>query len=501
MEKLEKLIQNFMDGASYLRIIRANISMESVRTDRSKKLFSTLAKEIQNLTENINKVASNMADDLEKAQAKQAVAQKEIGDGVVQIFGLHEMAEVSITDATNQARDMVNISSNWIQKVSDSFTAIAKNISDVIIALQLHDIFRQQLEHVIEANREIQNRISSNKKDKKVLAYAYKVSLLQAAQVNRVHDDVSVAYNNISKAFSNINSCLEQISEKSVDCDQDKSETSIFANLINKLNQFNEHISKADDLSSKTTETIDMVKTTTLALTGYIREIRKISRELSFKALNAIILTEKLGEEGKTLAVLTEEVYNNAGRSQNMGNEVTRLLSEITNISELLSEKGVNNELNESTRQLQKAISEMEHNFNDFSSSSEHTESEIERIESETNRIICYLDFIKDIVEKLNAEKNMYNEFLVELEPFAIHADSETHDEIESLQKSYTMEQERAIHNQAISGITASGNLKPETDDDNFELFDIEPKTQQKEETVAVAETKEDDFDDNIELF
>ncbi len=500
IETLAKLIQSFKDSSNYLKIIRSNISMESVRTEKSRLLFATLAKEIQELTTNINNIAAEMAEDLENALEKQHAAEVEIGGGIDKIFSLHELASEQISNAAQQAGDMVNISNEKTQLASKCFTNIAKNTSNVVIALQLHDIFRQQLEHVIEAGQEIQSRLTSEHKDKKQLAYAYKVTLLQAAQVSRVYDDVAKAYDDITESFNSIGNCLSKLS------DQEESEkivhnhhnSDVFFNLIDTLNHFNDYITTALSLSSRTSETIEMLRQTTNTLTSYIRQIRKISRELSIKALNAIVLTEKLGNDGKTLAVLTEEVYSNAGRAQKKGDEVTKVLSEITALSENLSDKNIDSNLKESTNKLQDAISLMDKNYKEFSEASQLTKNKVAEIRTRTTNTVNFLDFINTLLSMLQEQKDAFNSFLEDLKPYADCGDSETHNEIENLQSSYTMEQERQIHIQAISGNTQN-NTAAADDSDNIELFTDDDQQEQLQPTAANNDDEE--FDDNIELF
>ncbi|MBN2843534.1 MAG: hypothetical protein JXM68_10610 [Sedimentisphaerales bacterium] len=490
IEILAEHTEKFRESSNYLRIIRTNISMESVRTDRSRELFSSLADEIQKLSEKINQISTSMAGDLNLAQQNQRKAETEIREELGNIGQLHIQAGTRINSATEQAKTLMELSGNWLERIAKNFQTIARNISQVIISMQFHDIFRQQLEHVIEALQDIQARTSQDKKNKTDLAYAYSIAQLQIAQIEHVCQEVGSAGESIRVAFSNIKNELAKIDmhEACSRGDNNVGQSNVFNTLINELGQFNNFINEASALNLQARQAIDMVKQTTMALTTYIREIRTISRELSFKALNAIVLTERLGSEGKSLAVLTEEVYSCAGRAQKLGDEVTTVLGEITDLSSKLSTDEQDNQLNDSISQLHQATARMDSEYSNFESDLQDTTNSISEIDSKTQAIIHYVEFIDEIHSKLREQKDRLEQCLQHLAPYASYTDTHTSKKINELHNSYTMEQERAIHNKAL-------NL-PDRDNTNA-VKDNVPEAV----TAGAASNTGNEFDDNIELF
>ncbi len=490
IEILAEHTEKFRESSNYLRIIRTNISMESVRTDRSRELFSSLADEIQKLSEKINEISTSMAGDLNLAQNNQRKAETEIREELDNIAQLHVQAETRINSATEQAKTLMELSGNWLARIARNFQSIAQNISQVIISMQFHDIFRQQLEHVIEALQDIQIRTTQEKKDKTDLAYAYSIAQLQMAQIDHVCQEVGNAGESIRVAFSNIKNELAKIDiHEACSMGNNKvGQSNVFGTLINELGQFNNFINEASSLNLETRRAIDMVKQTTMALTSYIREIRTISRELSFKALNAIVLTERLGSEGKSLAVLTEEVYSCAGRAQKLGDEVTNVLGEITELSSKLSSNDTDNQLNDNINKLHQATAQMDSEYSSFEADLQETTSSISEIDTKTQTIIHYVEFIDEIHSKLSEQKDRLDQCLKHLAPYASYIDTNTNQKINELHKSYTMEQERAIHNKALN--LASQDNVNSIKDDIPEVV-----------TAGAASNAGNEFDDNIELF
>ena len=494
IEQLLSQCEKFRDSSHYLKIVRTNISMESVRTDRARELFATLADEIQNLSDGITEISSNMTDDLELARLRQIEAENVIRDGLGNILSLHQKADKEIKVATEKARELVDISNQWLSEVADHFKIISKHVSDIVISMQFHDIVRQRLEHVTEALDEIVEKISSSGNNKKTMAYAYQIAALQAAQLGHVYSDVDNAYQRIKDAFSNISERLNRFDSGSASNSESSSRNNAFKNLIEELYQFNEFVGHATNLSGQTSQTIDMVHQTTISLTSYIRDIRKISRELSLKALNAIVLTERLGQDGKTLAVLTEEVYGRAGISQNLGLEVTGVLDKIKQLSEQMTVENSEQNLESDLANLKDNISTIDFAYKEYENASQKTNSEIINIEKEVDRVIRYAAFMENMLNSLRQQEDILTECENSLERYKKYTDSELDEEIRKIHESYTMDSERLVHNKAFG----SNDTKNDAADDfgSIDLFD-DPG----DELVASSTDSDDDLGDNVELF
>ena len=474
IEELLSQCEKFRDSSHYLKIVRTNISMESVRTDRSRELFATLAGEIQNLSDNINDISCNMTSDLELARARQLSAEKEIRKGLDSIILLHKQAGTEIKKATVRARELVETSNQWLNEVLGHFKIISKYVSDIVISMQFHDIVRQRLEHVTEALDEIVGRISLPESNKKNLAYANLVTSLQIAQLENVHSDISGAYSNIKGAFSNIQGRLEMLNCGADSSDPDQSSRNdAFKVLIEELYKFNNFVEHATSLSSQTGKTIELVHQTTVALASYIRDIRRISRELSLKALNAIVLTERLGQDGKTLAVLTEEVYGRAGISQALGQEVTEVLSEITKLSEQMTVKNSEKNLENDIEELKSNIGTIDLAYKEYEQASAKTTSEISRIDQEVDSVIRYSGFMENLLSVLENQKEDLLVCEIELQRYSKYTDPELEEEMQKLRASYTMDSERQVHSQALG---SDDSVTSSDDFGSIDLFDDDEK-------------------------
>ena len=495
IEELLKQCEKFRDSSHYLKIVRTNISMESVRTDRSRELFATLADEIQNLSDNINDISCSMTEDLERADSRQLTAENEIREGLANILSLHSRASTEIKNATNKARELVEISNDWLNRVAGRFTVISKHVSNVVISMQFHDIVRQRLEHVTEALDEIAEKMSQANGDKKVLAYANLVNSLQVAQLGNVHSDIESAYQNIKNAFSTIREQLELLNTGSDNTESDsKGRNNAFKKLIEELYQFNDFVGHATNLSGQTSQTIEMVHQTTVTLTSYIRDIRKISRELSLKALNAIVLTERLGQDGKTLAVLTEEVYARAGTSQVLGQEVTEVLNKITGLSEQMTVKNSKTNLENDLEELKDTISVIDQAYKNYEQASDKTNYDISKIDSEVGRVIQFAGFMEKLLNVILEQKEILCECELELNKFSKYTDPQLEEEMQKIKDGYTMDSERQVHSKTF-GKSDDSN---QTDDfGSIDLFD-----DQDIMTASTAQSgSDDDYGDNIELF
>ena len=477
--------EKFQESSGYLRIIRTNISMESVRTNRSREMFAALSDEIQALSNRINEISTSMTNDLTEAYRNQKTAEGVIHSGLEHIKNLHQKASHQIENATSDAKQMVEYSSKWLEKVSAIFQTVSQDISQVVISMQFHDIFRQQLEHTIEAIDQTCDKLRENTTPN-TLGFTYKVIQMQQAQIDHVYSEVETAYHNIKNSFNHISNQIQKLDTES--SNETDSDNNAFAKLVVELNQFNNHIKQASSLSDHTRETIDTVRQTTISLAGYIKEIRKISRELSFKALNAIVLTERLGQDGKTLAVLTEEVYAYAGNAQKLGDKVTSILGEMSSISKRLTDKSSDENMHLEMQDLANAINMMENNYRNYNNSAGQAKSKIENITRTNQFMVSSLNFIELILQNLKTQKQHLTSCSETLEKYKNNHDRSLDNELEKLHDSYTMEQERKIHMQSL-GHKSEPAAKQEPSGSTQEL-----------QTVA-AGCGAEELDDNIELF
>ena len=193
-------------------------------------------------------------------------------------------------------------------------------VGEVVVAIQFHDISRQQIEHIVQTLDEIRTFFSKGKSGEYIydetqgdsLAKAYAVLSLQVEQMNQVIKEINSAHKKIKKSFNDIGNEVDVLVDEmmglSKNTDNSYYEETPFEQLISGLNQLDHILTQGKDMAGMIDHNLRRSAEIAENLASHLTQMEDISMDLHIKAINALIMSKRLGTEGKTLSVLAEDV-------------------------------------------------------------------------------------------------------------------------------------------------------------------------------------------------
>ena len=371
-------------------------------------------------------------------------------------------------------------------------------MGEIVVSIQFQDIVRQQIEHVVQTLDEIDTFFNddNNKNDepdsqnRQALMNTHMILRLQIDQISQVKKEIHNAYRKIKKSFIEIGNEVEHLvtDAKNLNISSSVGGENPFMLLLAGLKQLDNIISTGNKLVSTIEKNLNKSADTAKSLADHLFRMEDISMDLHIKAINALIMSKRLGSNGKTLSILAENVTEVSSDSNEFVLDVVEILKSIGNLAKTISYRSINDnsdseENNTQNMSLTTGIDMIEKVYNDFITKSKQSIKNSEGLKSRIIQLEPRLEFLNEIEITLSEQLIKINKILEMISPFLPEKNNCEHD-FEQLSKRYTMEIERGVHNRAIcgeripeeSGInTDQGNTQEETGEDflgdNIELF------------------------------
>ena len=527
LEKLIGICRKNEQLSILLNVIALNLAVESNRTKQSSEMFIVFAQEIKQVAENMKKIAMNLYTDSQATCTSQEKIQAEIAVRKDELTRVTRDAETVVAEAIGKIDQLSVMFETAMQNGIRYSKEISDQVAEIVMAIQFHDIVRQQMEHVVHAIQDAERICAENNGDTDLPEIAGKIHrtlMVQAAQIQQVMTEIDSARKQILQSFENIEikaanlaSCLSEslISQN----DESGQAENPFEVLICSLEDLNRLIIQAYDLKDLMSNAASEASSSIAGLAGHTRKVQDISLDLHRKALNAIIKSAHLGRDGATFEILAQEVTSVSQESNLFADKVTGIIDSVSRLADKLQDtslKDVPNEITETEQQKRNAGAELQKAkdayqlFQDTTSQASRASRDLEASIQKTK---AFLSFLKTILSSLSVPLAEIENLIATLSPL-IGDGSKTMDMDDDLQR-YTMESERIIHTRILDQHKTRLNDKPEADEasddtlseeeDNIDLFD---DTESDSEAIELfgddAEEPppgQDEQDDNLELF
>lgn len=487
--------------AKKLNIVALHISMESSRSRECEEMFNFFVEEIKQLATKVHEISVTIRDDSEKAKSNQVADFSSISDRKEVLTSLADNAHHSVEENVHYMEDLIKMALKTMRHAEIHSKKISSLVGEVVVAIQFHDIARQQIEHIIETleeirtffNEEIDNGSVPDENRSDPLVKAYTVLSLQAEQVNQVIREIHEAYKKIKKSFNDIGNEVDALVSGMIGLSKNTDGTdhtdNPFQQLISGLDQLEKIMNQGKEMARMIDSNLRQSAETAEDLASHLAEMEDISMDLHIKAINALIMSKRLGSEGKTLSVLAEDVTEVSLDSNEFVLDVVKILKAIgnlaTNLSCLSDQEG--SYLDDTNRQmnLSTGIDMVTVVYDDFLSKSTQSVEQSKELREKIIRLETELEFLKEIENTLSGQQDSINNIMESIKPF-IPEDTIGDSEFEHLTERYTMEIERGIHNKALKKEPISTGSSDKSD---------------SEDMVSPEKNEEDYIGDNIELF
>ncbi|MCP4350054.1 MAG: hypothetical protein GY795_31630 [Desulfobacterales bacterium] len=484
----------------FLHVVGLNMGVESSRSKEASEMFEVLVNEVKQLAQRVLDISRNIYDDSRSARARQLSAQSKILKGLDELSRLNEVAEKTVQNTVEEIRNIMKLSLNALERTSIHSKEISRQVSEIVVAIQFHDITRQQIEHIVHTLREWADILSRQKSSHfsikpgktfrtgkaKTLGSAHAILRLQAVQLTQVIEEIVAAYRKSVQAFEKLgNQVGELVTDVSVlnSAENGKQENRIELR-IEALKSDLQHLrilqEQGHSLKSQIGETAEQVSETASNLSHHISQVQGISLDLHLKALNAIVKSERLKGEGRTFEILAQKVSELSKQSNEFVADVVKILEAIIGLAKGL-QIGSYSEMCQFD--MIEWNSEISCAYDQFIMDSSKALQDSGSLQEATFQTKSDLFFLHDLADELTMHLGELEKGVTGLESWAGKDHHSVKAEIRQVAGRYTMKRERDIHGQYIEGgkpaklpepmPSAEDNNTKEDEDlgDNVELF------------------------------
>jgi hypothetical protein len=505
LDLVQTSITGFTKIVKTLAVLGTFIRVESARLHSMDTDFSTLATEINQLGQDIEEKYKNI-------YAKSHSLSSEINSSLANVLNIKAIQKNQlhlVIDKTMVSLESLTakhtLSSTTITDIVSNYQNISKNISDIIISLQFHDITRQQIEHVESALQNIlpllQEKSRQNGEARGALMLAKDICQIQEAQLSIARDKLTQAVGSIIGDLKSIARDIRAISQQVQELVGGASREggSFLAEMEEYLAAvaagLHHYGAARQDLAGLMAAVVPAVAD----MAAFLLDIERIEIAIERIALNACIKAAHLGGEGDVLGVLAEATQNLVGETRQQTQAVAASLKSIKAAAHQLA-AGPDAVVDQPEVDVAALVTNLGEVLKTLDRVNENAISSLTRVDQKGKSLsaeILEASGAITVHEYAGATLSQVMAGIMELSrQFEGHLPEENRltalgqEELVSLKAQYTMRDERLAHDQAL---TSSPTPVAKA------MLPVEHKDLT---TVAANEKVDDDnLGDNVELF
>lgn len=490
LDKLSEPLEGFQKMNKSLRMLSISTKIESARLGEVGSGFVNLAMDVEKLSHQVNEKSAAI---LAHRQLLATLITENLV--TVRLAGAEQNVMVSTTlkDTSVNLAELMSVNERCTQfgsTVSTISTEVADSISEVVSSMQMHDMTRQQLEHVVEALERLSSELTEGESDnlRRVVIEAGDVCELQEAQLR-------FASSELYSAVCTIVDNLREVARKqSVVAQETATVTgaadSTGSSFVEVMSQGMATVTSVLTLCARADQnmsvTMKKVAQTIDEIAAFVTDIEAIGSEIDLIALNSQIKAALTGPQGAALGVLAEAIKRLSDEAVRQTDSVVDSLNGIHAVTKhLLVDEGIEegrvgtsvtsmqDELAVILRTMGKMNAEM---LSVLSGLNERVLSLTEDVEQATAGVDVH-ERTKAMADGVLADLELIVARSRQIEP----ASSEFKENLRHMEEHYTMESERHIHEALArkrggqSAIAVQSVASSSADDsefgDNVDLF------------------------------
>lgn len=214
----------------------------------------------------------------------------------------------AMSDACQTSEKMADTS-------TESMSQVKSSASKVLQSLQVQDLARQMIEHVVEDLQEFitgaQAAIDADvplPELRSWLAELALVSKLGAAQVSNALDRVVRELSQIDRSLQSVVATLSVLAKESARLAGKNQVTSVFAQLERGIRSTTETVRIHDSQADTMLAVLAKVSENARGVGALVDEVARLGEDARFIGLNAMVKAVRVGQSGATLTVLAREI-------------------------------------------------------------------------------------------------------------------------------------------------------------------------------------------------
>lgn len=498
LEGLAEPLEGFQKMTKVLRMLGISTKIESSRIGEQGSGFLTLAQDVEKLSALVCDRSASilghrqvldhlMRDDLEKVRTIGAVLEEELSS--VTAGASHSVAD--LVSLNMQCSDFGTL----VSSISDEVSAA---IGEVVTSLQMHDMTRQQIEHVIEALERLAGNLDgcggqpeAAETRRGAAGETGDVCELQSALLRHASAELCDAVQTVLNGLRNIAGKQSRLVAEALGMTKTEGgdENSVMGAICSGMETVKSVLTKSAESDREMSVALSHAADKMGEVRDLVSDIEQIGSEIDLIALNAQVKAAHTGLEGAALGVLAEAIKRLSVDAVARTEAIAEILSRITESTEFLQQ-----EATVQMNQLGARIAAMEGELSrildalttdnvrvvnllsDLSLAAGQLNSDIEQAISGMDvqgRFNAMADEVLACLDQIHAAAR-------DIEP----ATSEFRNNLQHMEERYTMESERRIHEAIARKRNGHGSPEPH------------PDLYAQAQAVPASE-----FGDNVDLF
>ena len=501
----------FKQVAKNLKMVGLNISIESARQDDEKQSFQTLAEEIAELAQTVYGVVNDIRDDADNARRNIDTIQSEIERRMQHLGGVMNSARSAVGQSLEEVDHLMQVMMQSLDRIRAGADDIGEQVGQLVISIQIHDSISQRSAHIENAMDEVVEMIETASAlglpvqgQMAVLGKAYGITHLQVTQLQTVIRDVAAVRQTCEAALDNLLGAVAAVARpdgmdlsiRDGECRPNNDAPhhavvrleSALEQLIALLDEGSRDIERLNEARNESRKAISRMD-------EHLAKVADVNFDIRLKALNAVVKSGRLGEAGRAIAVIVNEIKSLAAQSGKTIGAVSDIMESITSTSTRLDRGEMESADGESSAgdQLRQGIDSFSVACTSFRQGSAEALDLGQQLETKIEQSRHHILFFESLLTAFNHGQDQLVHVRDQLTPFAEEAPQDWVDEEKAIIARYTMQSERDAHLEAYGG--GSSENPPAAAE----------ATDAREETVGCFTGEEnapdEELGDNIELF
>ena len=458
LQKVGPPLEGVKKMSKHLYIFEVSIKIESVHLGDMGSEFVNLAQDIKKLSYQIKEKVDAIHTHREKLIG--LIAKNRIN---LQNAGSIQDTKVALTlENTGESLSELESVNERFSQLGTAISHISdensNNLSEIVQSMQFHDIYRQQMEHVIEALEKLMKFFADGHQEgDEGLALVSRIGdvcELQEAQVQFASEELYTAVSLIVSNLRNIDTKQRQMAHdiyEQTSGDRDASGASFVENVSGRMSSVTGLLAVCARSNAEMAALLQEAAATVMQITSFVSDIEEIGKEIIQIALNARIKASCTGKDGASLSVLAEEIGQLSNAAVQHTDLITATLTEVNSTSQVLSgsvagsEDAFARKLREMELELGKVLGSLEGMGRELFSLIAQTRDQASVLTQEIETItggIRVHEKARSKADSVLADLRTIVSQARALQP----ASAEFKNDLRQMSERYTMESERRIH-------------------------------------------------------
>jgi methyl-accepting chemotaxis protein len=464
LEQLSEPLEGFQKMTKTLRMLGISTKIESSRMGEKGTAFLLLAQDVQGLA---SRISEKTTDILGHGQLLVGMVNGSLNN--IKNMGTARDRELSaaLAGVTQGLEELLSVNSRCTcfgEFVSSLSLEVTESISKIVTSMQMHDMTRQQVEHIVEALERLMldlrgtGAAPSEEARRTLIRETGDVCELQSAQLHHASSELCSAVRSIMESLRNIAGKQAVLVAKTLDMTgiADSGDSSFMNAIQSGMDAVTQVLVQCAESDREMSTTLSRITDTMREVSGFVSVIEEIGSEIDLISLNAQIKAAHNGQEGAALCVLAEAIKHLSVGATICTESVSRTLVQINQSTEHLFRETITE-----TEQLSARIDTMDRDLRSILDALGASSDELMSLLSGmTSRVGDLNNEIESTIAGINVHdrvKAMADEVLsclVTIDAAARNIEPASpafKDNLLYMEERYTMQSERNIHESIAS--------------------------------------------------